>query len=147
VARRDRRVHIEHSVHIKHPVKELSDALLEDPARWFPKAVGLHVAGIPVRKRVKVEFGEPARLSSWAVVPLTWKATYAQNLFPVMNGKVDLAPVGKDETRLTVSGMYEPPLGRLGEQLDEAVMRNVAHGTVKELAESIARSLAKAVES
>jgi hypothetical protein len=58
-----------------------------------------------------------------------------------MNGKVDVSPVSKDETRLTVSGMYEPPLGRIGEQIDQVLMHNVAEGTVKELAEQIAGRL------
>ena len=36
----------------------VSAALLEAPANWFPKAVGLHIAGIPVRKKVAVDFGD-----------------------------------------------------------------------------------------
>ncbi len=140
-------MHIQHSVHIQQPVKAVSEALLEGQAKWFPKSVGLHVAGVPVRKKVTVEFGEPARTSTWAVVPVTWKATFPEKLFPMMTGKVDVAPVSKDETRLTVSGMYEPPLGKLGEQLDEALMHHFAEGTVRELAESIAAALEKATKS
>jgi hypothetical protein len=49
--------------------------------------------------------------------------------------------VDRDVTRLTVSGMYEPPLGRVGRQLDAAVMHKVAEATVQELAESIAKRL------
>jgi hypothetical protein len=139
-------VHIQHSIHIQQPVKAISEALLEGHAKWFPKSVGLHVAGVPVRKKVTVEFGEPARTSTWAVVPVTWKATFPEKLFPVMTGKVDVAPVSKNETRLTVSGMYEPPLGKLGEELDAALMHHVAEGTVKELAESIAAALQKATK-
>ena len=78
---------------------------------------------------------------SWTEVPLTWKATFPKPLFPEMVGKVELAAVDPKATRLTVSGMYEPPLGRLGKQLDEALMHNVAQATVKELAESIARRI------
>ena len=140
-------MHVQHSVHIRRPIKELSAALLESPSSWFPKSVGLHVAGIPVRKRVKVEFGEPAKTSTWAVIPISWTPTFGEKLLPVMNGKVDVSPVSNEETRLTVSGMYEPPLGRLGEQLDEALMHNVAEGTVKELAEVIAQRLEKAVKA
>jgi hypothetical protein len=44
-------------------------------------------------------------------------------------------------TRLTVSGMYEAPLGRVGKELDDALMHRVAEATVKELAESIAKQL------
>jgi hypothetical protein len=94
-----------------------------------------------VRKRVNVEFGEPVRTSTWAVIPISWKPTFGRKLLPVMNGKVDVSPVSQEETRLTVSGMYEPPLGKLGEQLDEVLMHNVAEGTVKELAELIASRL------
>lgn len=138
---------IKHSVHLQHPVKEVTAALSAGEASWFPRdarnvsTVGLHVAGVPVRKRVVVEIGEPVKTTSWAVVPLTWKASFPMKLFPEMTGKIEFDPSGKDETRLTVSGMYEPPLGRLGKELDEALMHRVAEATVKELAESIAKRL------
>ena len=142
-------MYVQHSVHIERPVKDVSASLLEGPSKWFPgmagkknvSKVGLHVAGVPVRKRVEVEIGEAVRTSTWAVVPVTWKATFPEKLFPAMTGKIEISPVSKDQTRLTVSGMYEPPLGKLGEQLDEALMHNVAQATVKELAESIGHRL------
>ena len=143
---------VKHSVHIQHSVKACTDALREGP-EWFPRlgdknvsTVGLNVAGLPLRKQVVVEFGEPETTSNWTSIPITWKATFPRKLFPVMTGKIELVAVGKDETRLTVSGMYEAPLGRLGKQLDEALMHNVADGTVKELAESIAARLERAVK-
>ena len=146
-------VHVEHSIQIQRPVKELSSTLVEGPGRWFPRlrqdssaSVGIHVAGLPLRKRVRVAFGESARTSTWAVVPIMWKATFPQALFPVMTGKVSLSPVSQGKSRLTVSGMYEPPLGRLGEQLNEAVMRKVAKATVKEMALQIAERLERAAE-
>jgi hypothetical protein len=145
-------LYIEHSVHVDHPIKACSDALMEGPRRWFPRTgqknvskVGVRVAGVPIRKRVTVEIGDPVKTSTWAVVPLTWKATFPQKLFPEMTGKVELSPSDKEVTRLTVSGMYEPPLGGLGRQLDQAVMHNVAEATVKELAESIAQRLEDAL--
>jgi hypothetical protein len=140
-------MHVQHSVHIRQPIQQVSEALLDAPSKWFPKSVGVHVAGIPVRKRVTVEFGEPVKTTTWAVIPISWRPTFAKKLLPVMHGKVDVSPVSKEETRLTVSGMYEPPLGRLGEQLDEVVMHNVAEGTVKELAEVIAGRLGKSVKA
>jgi hypothetical protein len=140
-------MHVQHSVHIQRPVKQVSDALLSSPSKWFPKSVGVHVAGIPVRKKVSVEFGDPVQTSTWAVIPISWQPTFGRKLLPVMNGKIDVSPVSTDETRLTVSGMYEPPLGRLGEQLDEALMHNVAEGTVKELAELIAQRLQKSAKT
>ena len=134
-------MHVSHSVHIERPVQAVSSALLESPSKWFPRQVGVHVAGIPVRKRVRLLIGEPEHTSMWAAIPVWWQATSGRQLFPVMNGKLEVAPSGKDETRLTVSGMYEPPLGRVGRELDAALMHRVAEGTVKELAETIAKKL------
>jgi len=145
-------VYVQHSVHVQHPVKEVSEALAAGPQKWFPRlggknvsTVGLHVAGVPVRKKVTVELGEPDKTTTWTVIPITWKATFPEKLFPVMTGKIELAPTDAEVTRLTVSGMYQPPLGKLGEQLDDALMHNVAEATVRELAESIASRLEKAI--
>ena len=146
VARASRqRVHVEHAVHLQHPIEIVSAALLEAPAKWFPNAVGVHIAGIPVRKKVAIDFGDAAKTSTWAVVPVTWKPTFAQHLFPAMTGRVAVSPVSKEETRLTVTGMYDPPLGKLGEQLNETVMHKVAERTVSELAASIAEKLNRAI--
>ena len=134
-------MHVKHAVHIGRPVAELSAALLESPSKWFPRSIGIHIAGIPVRKRVHLLVGPPETTSSWAAIPIWWQPTFGRKLLPLMNGKVELAPAGADETRLTVSGMYEPPLGRVGEQLDKAFMHNVAEGTVRELAETLAKRL------
>ena len=138
-------MHVEHSVHLRHPINVVSAALLEAPAKWFPKAVGIHLAGVPLRKKVAVDFGDAAHTSTWAVVPVTWKATFPVKLFPAMTGKVAVAPASKEETRLTVSGMYDQPLGELGERLNEAAMHKVAERTVRELAESIAGKLSRAM--
>ena len=139
---------IRHSVHIEKPVASCTEVLMSGPKKWFPRlgkksvgTVGMHVAGIPVHKRVTVELGEPVTTSTWTVIPLNWKATFPERLFPTMTGKIELAPVDKGTTRLTVSGMYSPPLGRLGQQIEETLMRGVAKATVKELAESIAKRL------
>lgn len=145
---------VKHSVHVPQPMGACTEALLSGPPKWFlnlpgkkTATVGLHIAGIPVRKRVEVELGEPVTTSAWAVIPLTWKATFPQKLFPMMTGRVELVPVDKNVTRLTVSGMYEAPLGGVGRQLDEAVMHKAADATVQELAESIAKRLLGSVGS
>jgi hypothetical protein len=141
-------MHVQHSVHINRPIAECQAALAEASSTWFPRlkanqksSVGVKLAGVPLRKGVSVEIGEPAKAGDWTNVPVSWTATGPRALFPVMSGRIELVPAGKDETRLTVSGMYEPPLGKLGEELDHAVMHNVAEATVKDLAESIAERL------
>jgi len=92
-----------------------------------------------------VTLGEPVKTATWTVIPLDWRATFPQQLFPKMTGRVELAPVDKAVTRLTVSGMYEPPLGKVGKELNATLMQGVADNTVKELAEAIAKRLEAAV--
>jgi hypothetical protein len=136
---------IQHSVHIKKPFDLCTSAFERGPQTWFPgldssaeAGVGLHVAGVPVRKRVELRLEAPSKHGSWVEIPFTWKATTADQLFPEMIGKLELAPVDPELTRLTVSGMYSPPLGKLGRGIDDAVMHKVAEATVKELAKAIA---------
>jgi hypothetical protein len=127
---------------------------MSGPRKWFPRlsgkgvgSVGVHIGGVPVSKRVVVTLGEPVQTATWTVIPLDWKATFPEQLFPKMTGRIELAPVDKSVTRLTVSGMYEPPLGRVGKELNETMMQGVADATVKELAESIAKRLTAAVSA
>jgi hypothetical protein len=141
-------MYVQHSVHIERSVEDCTTALKSGPRTWFPRlmadnasAVGLRVAGVSVLKRVTVDLGEPVSEGSWTNVPISWKATFPERLFPVLVGKVELAPVDTKVTRLTVSGMYEPPLGRLGALIDDAIMHSVAEATVREVTESIAKQL------
>jgi hypothetical protein len=138
---------VQHSVHIDSPIEAVTATFTGDPHKWLPHleggrtVVGPRVAGLAIQKKVVIEVGEPLAAGSWTEVPITWSATYIKRLFPVMTGKVELAPVDARVTRLTVCGMYQPPLGRLGKQFDDALMHRVAEATVKELAESIAERL------
>ena len=141
-------MHISHSVHINRPLSECESALAESAQTWFPRmnaksssSVGPKVAGAPLRKRVGVHLDKPMKAGDWTNIPVTWKATGPKPLFPVMTGRVELVPVDTRVTRLTVSGMYEPPLGPVGKKIDEAVMHRVAEATIRELAESIAKRL------
>lgn len=138
-------VFVQHSVHIDSPVEAVSASLAAGPGKWLPRFdgpehanVGPQIAGLGFRKKVVIEIGEPLIAGDWITVPVTWQATFIKGLFPVMTGKVELVPVDPHTTRLTVSGMYQPPLGGLGKQLDDALMHKVAEATVRDLAESIA---------
>jgi len=143
---------VQHSVHINGSFEVCSARLARDPKSWFPHlgdqatyTVGPRIAGVPFKKRVHVEAGEPVKLGDWIEVPVTWRATYITGLFPVMVGKVELVAVDLDVTRLTVCGMYEPPLGRFGKHVDDALLHRVAEATVKELAEAIAKVIESGV--
>ncbi len=143
-------MYITHTVHVPHPIADCIAAMARGPRTWFPglkddssSRVGVKVAGVALRKRVSVELGNLIKDGGWAEVPITWKATSATPFFPIFNGKLQLAPVEPTVTRLTVSGMYSPPFGRLGLELDDALLHGMAEATVKDLAEAISRHLEK----
>ncbi|MHB8589440.1 MAG: hypothetical protein ACYDA0_11380 [Candidatus Dormibacteraceae bacterium] len=122
--------------------------LASGPRKWFASLddsgearVGPHVAGVWLSKKVAIEVGEPAVSGDWSEVPVTWKATFIEHLFPVMVGKVELVSVDARTTRLAVRGMYDPPLGRLGKHLDDALLHRVAQATVKNVAETIGKTI------
>ena len=132
----------------------VSLALARGSSEWFPRleepslaVVGPQVAGIGIRKKVAIEFGEPVAAGSWTEVPVSWRARSVPQLFPVMTGKIELAPVDSRTTRLTVCGMYQLPLGNLGKHVDEAFMHKVAEATVRDLAVRIAKRLETLVRS
>src|SRR6266581_5864302 len=92
--RKGKRMYVQHSVHIDQSVKACTEALISGAGKWFPRlgaknvgAVGIHVAGVPVRKRVVVELGEPVKTETWTVLPVSWKATFPEQLFPEMTGR------------------------------------------------------------
>jgi hypothetical protein len=139
---------VQYSVHVDRPIEAVRAIFAAGPREWFPRfddeghaEVGPQFAGLGLRKKVAIEVGEPVTVGDWTEVSVKWQATFVQQLFPVMTGKVELTAVDPRITRLTICGMYEAPLGRLGRQLDEALMHRTAEATVKELAESIAERL------
>ena len=145
---------VQHSIQIGHPIGILTAVLASGPREWFARlddeghsTVGPHVAGVGLRQKVAVEVGHSVAFGDWIEIPITWKATFVSRLFPVMIGRVELAPVDPRTTKVTVCGMYEPPLGPLGRQLDEAFMHTVAEATVKDLAESLAKQFDAAVSA
>ena len=128
------------------PIEAVNAALIAGPRQWIPRLDGAsHADGnarsAETRKKVTIDVGDPVADGYRTEVPVTWRATFIRRLFPVMTGKVELEPVDRRATRLSVCGMYELPLGRIGKLHDEALIHRVAQTTVKDLAESIAKRL------
>jgi hypothetical protein len=145
---------VQHSVHIDQPVESVMAVLAAGPAEWFARlddldrvVVGRRIARVGLRKKITVDVGLPLTIGDQTTIPVTWKAAFIEKLVPVMIGQVELAPVDAQTTELTVCGTYEPPLGQLGRQLDEAFMGKVAQRTVIDLAGSIAKRLSAAASA
>ena len=94
-----------------------------------------------VAREVRVTLGPHHDPGDALVVPLAWEPSGLPGLFPVLDGDVELAPLGPDRCRLTLSASYVPPLGEFGRRLDHALLHRVARSTVRSFLARMAKSL------
>ena len=74
------------------------------------------------------------------VIPLRWVATGAAGeLFPTMDANLELDPTPDGHCRLTLTGNYTPPLGRLGVRLDQVLLHRAARATARSLLTRVGR--------
>ncbi len=100
--------------------------------------VGFPMAGRRLGKQVEIEVGDPVETPSRTWLPLTWKATGAEGLFPSLEGELEAAPLGKDLTQIGLSARYKPPFGVLGTTLDRMFLHRVAEATVQDFVQRVA---------
>jgi|SRR5579859_3826026 len=118
---------------------EVSEAACEGGAAGLLR-VG--PAGPAVAKLVRVCFLDPVYRGDAMTVGLRWEAAGATGgLFPVLDANVSISPAGDDTARLTLTGSYRPPLGRLGARLDRAILHHVATATMRNLLRGVAEAL------
>ncbi len=137
------------------PAGRVAEVLLHNPRTWLPglavdagdhgarlsAEVGLAVEGHRMTKVVDIQVGEAVRLGEKVVLPLTWRATGAEALFPVMEGDLEVAPLGASRSQLAMSARYRPPLGAVGRAIDRAVLHRLAEATIKDFVDRVARAL------
>lgn len=149
-------MYIRHDVHVAQSADSVRRELLEPPERWLPPSlaepvgerqylarVGFSAPGTRISKQVELTLGQPEAVGHWLVIPVAWRATGPSQLFPVLDGKLTVEPLGTRSSKLWLGGTYEPPLGALGREIDEAVMHNVAEATIKDLVENVAARLSE----
>ncbi len=100
-------------------------------------------------KLVRVSFVDPVYRDEVMTTGLRWEATGATgSLFPVLDANISISPAAdvstagrKESARLTLAGIYRPPLGHLGAALDRAILHRVATATVRSLLRSVAETI------
>jgi hypothetical protein len=147
---------VRYFLNLPYPAGDVEQALLQAPERWIPALardarqrgeallarVGFEAAGLRVAKRVEIHIGQARRFPSKTILPVSWKATGPSAMFPVMDGDIEVAPLGPRLTQLSFSGRYEPPLSVLGRALDRALLHRVAEATVKDFLDRVGDRLA-----
>lgn len=132
--------------------EEVEQALLDEPATWVPgialdaqrdgqrllAEVGFDVdATRRVDKEVEIEIGDPYVIPSKTMLPITWRATAAERVFPQLDADIEIAALGSERTQLSISARYRPPLGAVGRALDKALLHRVAEATVKDFLDRV----------
>ena len=103
------------------------------------------VAGMS--KLVKVHFLDVVTRGEAAVLALRWEATGpGGRLFPALDADIWLTPAGERSARLSLAGVYRPPLAAVGAGLDRAVLHKVADATARSLLARVADVLARSPE-
>jgi len=100
-----------------------------DPVQGKSRLVTVHF-------RYLTADGGSARLA------LRWEAIGpGGELFPTLDADITLSPTREHGTTLTLAGVYRPPPGNLGGELDRVVLRRVAEATIHTFVNRIAEAI------
>ena len=94
-----------------------------------------------IAKTVRLDVGNMVDLKDQVVIPITWEATGFTSLFPRMEAELILAPISQSITQIALHGSYKPPLGKMGEVADRALLHRVAESTVKRFVDRLRDAL------
>lgn len=144
------------------PFDRVEAALLADPADWVPgmaraaeelgerllAEVGFAVeAEHRIRKEVEISFGEPYRSPTKTRLPMSWRATGPQRLFPSLEADLEVAALGATRTQVSISARYLPPMGPIGRALDRALLHRVAEATVRDFLDRVGEAIATQIRA
>ena len=92
---------------------------------------------------MRVRSLRPAHSPDRVTAALRWEAIGAPGgLFPVLDADLTLTPTSPRATRMSLAGVYRPPVGYLNTDLDPAATGRVAGTTVRALLRAAAVYLA-----
>jgi hypothetical protein len=72
---------------------------------------------------------------------VAWKAAERAGLFPTMHATISMYPLTPTETQLELSGVYDPPMGVLGDVIDATAFRDIARSSVQRFVDDTASYL------
>lgn len=128
-------------------LQEATDSAAEE-AGTRSRTLRVEVAGLEVSKDVRIEVGAFVPVGvTHSEVGLRWHAARGRLLFPELTASLRVAAESLEppRTRITVDGVYVPPLGALGAGVDTLVLHRLADATVQRFTQEIAASLHRKV--
>lgn len=94
-----------------------------------------------IAREVRVRIGRSSASGDATLVPLRWEDARRPHLFPVLDGNIEIVPLGPARCRVVLSATYRPPFEGVGQLLDHAFLHRVAESTVRSFLTQIARTL------
>jgi hypothetical protein len=70
-------------------------------------------------------------------IALRWEAARRSALFPLMQARLEVWPIGPCETLVELEGAYEPPLGVVGTAADAMLGHRIAEASVSRFLENL----------
>lgn len=95
-----------------------------------------------VARQVRVRLGQLADTAEGVIVPIRWEDARHPALFPLLDGNLQVVPLGPDHCRIVLSAAYRPPFDSIGAALDRALLHRVAESTVREFLRRVGETLA-----
>ncbi len=107
----------------------------------FQMRIGPSWAAGIVTREVNVTLWPPRERGYALARSLTWTPSDWQFLFPLLEGDLELAPLGPNQCRISLAATYTPALGRFGAQVDRTLLHRVAASTVRSFLTQMATKL------
>jgi hypothetical protein len=116
-------------------------ALINTATRSPTGRLYLQVIGFEVSRALRIELSSMRISEGDARTPVHWEAETQPRFFPTLWGELVAAPAARDNTQLTLTGEYRPPLGLLGRLLDHVIGFRIAQDTLRHFLDDVARQL------
>jgi len=151
------RVFLRSFVMVARPSAQVEAEIVAGAEKWLPdmakaangdgekllSELGFRVGSRRIARQIELEIGAARAGAGLTFMPIRWRAATDANLFPTLEGELEIAPVGSTRTQLGLSANYSPPLGLLGKIADRALFHRVAEVTVKDFLERVGKRLEK----
>lgn len=142
---------VQHEIDIELPVGLVERALMDSSSNveGLGEAAYRHGEELrvkvgpdaPIAKEIVVQLGKPRISSHGLAIPVTWRATGAQSLFPKLEGELEAVASAAGHTILRFRASYDPPFGWVGDLLDRLLLGRIAQLTVADWVARVSASI------
>ena len=138
---------VEYSAETRMPVQLVSELLATNSREMEGRGAVAYRRGEELRSRVGpggllakevvIAIDPPLMSRRALVIPVRWRATGAEALFPRLDGELVVGETDSGNTEIRLQATYRPPLGSIGGLMDRVLLARLARATVSEWVDRI----------